>query len=226
MSIRTLSTPEATKRSSTGRRVSRWTAAISRGAKPWRSFAIRPGAPAQSTWVGGHYPEGRADFPVSGVSWFEASAYAAFAGKRLPVLAQWFQTAPAEVARYTVPASNISSNALAPVGTYKGIGPYGTYDTAGNVREWVANERRRQPSLLFWAARGTRRLICTRPGGAVAFRSLGYKRISLCQEHCPDAGGGGGLIVRNSRDFAHTSRSPDSCFKPTSCFTRTRRRWL
>jgi pimeloyl-ACP methyl ester carboxylesterase len=25
------------------------------------------------------------------------------------------------------------------VGAYKGLGPYGTYDTAGNVREWVAN---------------------------------------------------------------------------------------
>jgi eukaryotic-like serine/threonine-protein kinase len=75
---------------------------------------------------GGHYPEGKADYPVAGVSWFEASAYAAFAGKRLPVMAQWFQTAPSDVAPYTVPLSNISSSALAAVGAYKGIGPYGT----------------------------------------------------------------------------------------------------
>ena len=25
------------------------------------------------------------------------------------------------------------------MGAYKGVGPYGTYDMAGNVREWVAN---------------------------------------------------------------------------------------
>ncbi|HMH15870.1 MAG TPA: protein kinase [Edaphobacter sp.] len=102
----------------------------------FRDTTDRPGP---STWMGGHYPEGKADYPVAGVSWFEASAYAAFAGKRLPVMAQWFQTAPSDVAPYTVPLSNISSSALAAVGAYKGIGPYGTYDTAGNVREWVAN---------------------------------------------------------------------------------------
>jgi eukaryotic-like serine/threonine-protein kinase len=102
-------------------------------------FRDPTGRPGPSTWSGGHYPEGKADFPVSGVSWYEASAYAAFAGKRLPVLAQWLQMAPEGLAPYAVPVSNLSSNALAPVGTYKGIGPYGTYDMGGNVREWVAN---------------------------------------------------------------------------------------
>src|ERR1700750_2763352 len=106
------------------------------------------GRPGPSTWVAGHYPEGAADFPVSGVSWFEASAYAAFAGKSLPVVGQWYRAAPPDLAQNTIPASNfrariypndISSKALAAVGTYKGLGPYGTYDMAGNVREWAAN---------------------------------------------------------------------------------------
>jgi len=102
-------------------------------------FRDSTGRPGPSTWVAGHYPEGKADYPVSGVSWFEASAYAAFAGKSLPVLAQWLDVAPPDFSSYVVPASNISSNALAVVGTYQGVGPYGTYDTAGNVSEWVAN---------------------------------------------------------------------------------------
>ncbi len=97
------------------------------------------GRPGPSTWVGGHFPEGRADYPVAGVSWFEASAYAAFSGKQLPVVAQWFQIAPPEVAAYTVQVSNISRTGLAAAGAFKGVGPYGTYDTAGNVREWIAN---------------------------------------------------------------------------------------
>ena len=73
------------------------------------------------------------------MSWYEASAYAAFAGKSLPVVAQWYMAAPSDVARYIVPASNITTNGAAPVGAYKGVGPFGTYDMAGNVREWVAN---------------------------------------------------------------------------------------
>jgi dienelactone hydrolase len=102
----------------------------------FRDTTDRPGP---AGWAAGHYAEGQADFPVSGVSWFEASAYAAFAGKSLPAVAQWYVAAPPNVGRFIVPVSNITSNALAPVGVYQGVGPYGTYDMAGNVREWVAN---------------------------------------------------------------------------------------
>jgi eukaryotic-like serine/threonine-protein kinase len=103
----------------------------------FRDTTDRPGPAA---WIAGHYAEGQADLPVSGVSWFEASAYAAFAGKSLPALGQWYMAAPSDVARHIVPLSNITTAALAPVGAYKGVGPFGTYDMAGNVREWVTNE--------------------------------------------------------------------------------------
>jgi eukaryotic-like serine/threonine-protein kinase len=109
-----------------------WTEAIA----AFRDTTNRPGP---AGWVGGHYAEGQADVPVSGVSWFEASAYAAFVGKSLPVLPQWYMGAPPDDARYIVPVSNIPGGAPAPVGAYKGVGPHGTYDMAGNVREWVAN---------------------------------------------------------------------------------------
>ena len=103
-------------------------------------FRDRAGRPGPSTWEGGHYPDGQADYPVAGVSWYEASAYAVFVGKSLPVLFQWFMAAlPEEGATYTVRASNISRSALAPAGAFRGLGPYGTYDMAGNVREWVEN---------------------------------------------------------------------------------------
>ena len=102
----------------------------------FRDTTNRPGP---AGWVAGHYADGQADFPVAGVSWYEASAYAAFVGKSLPVLSQWYVAAPSDVARHIGPVSNITTNALAPVGAYKGVGPYGTYDMAGNVREWVAS---------------------------------------------------------------------------------------
>jgi tRNA A-37 threonylcarbamoyl transferase component Bud32/dienelactone hydrolase len=100
-------------------------------------FRDRTGRAGPSTWEGGHFPEGRGDYPVSGVSWYEARAYAAFAGKSLPVFAQWFLAAPPDIAGYVVRQSNISRSGAAPVGSFKGLGPYGTYDMAGNVREWT-----------------------------------------------------------------------------------------
>ncbi len=104
-----------------------------------RLFRDRTGRPGPSTWEGGRYPPGRADYPVSGVSWYEASAYAAFAGKSLPAFAQWFLAAPPDVARFTVRVSNISHTEVAPVGAFKGLGPFGTFDMAGNVAEWTVN---------------------------------------------------------------------------------------
>ncbi len=102
-------------------------------------FRDSTGRTGPSTWVGGHFPEGQGDYPVSGVSWYEAAAYAAFAGKSLPTFAQWYVAAPHDVASYIVKESNISQSGLAPVGAFKGLGPFGTYDMAGNVREWALN---------------------------------------------------------------------------------------
>ena len=35
------------------------------------------------------YPDGQDDWPVSGVSWYEAAAYAAYAGNQLPTVYHW-----------------------------------------------------------------------------------------------------------------------------------------
>ncbi|MGH9586028.1 MAG: protein kinase domain-containing protein [Acidobacteriaceae bacterium] len=102
-------------------------------------FRDSTGRPGPSAWAGGHYPEGKGDFPVSGVSWYEAAAYAAFRGKSLPVLGQWYQAADFDIAEYTVDLSNLRSEGPAAKGADQSVGPYGTYDMAGNVREWIAN---------------------------------------------------------------------------------------
>jgi eukaryotic-like serine/threonine-protein kinase len=175
-------------------------------------FRDTTGRPGPATWVAGHYPEGRADFPVSGVSWFEASAYAAYAGKRLPVLSQWFQTAPAEVARYTVPVSNMSSKALAPVGTYPGIGPYGTYDTAGNVREWVANEVDDNLRFILGGAWNSAAYLYFDPEALSPFDRSETNGFRCVRNLGPLPEDAAMPIIRKSRDFAHHKPVSDELF--------------
>ncbi|MCZ6779707.1 MAG: bifunctional serine/threonine-protein kinase/formylglycine-generating enzyme family protein, partial [Acidobacteria bacterium] len=104
----------------------------------FRDSTRRPGP---ATWELGSHPEGAADLPVTGVSWYEAAAYAAFAGKSLPTVFHWYNAADMSVFSDILAVSNIDNrhDGPAPAGRSTGLGPYGTYDMAGNVREWAAN---------------------------------------------------------------------------------------
>ena len=92
-----------------------------------------------ATWELGNFASGEDDFPVSGVSWYEAEAYAEFIGKSLPTVFHWFRAADMGIYSDILQASNFSRKGPAKVGTYPGMGPFGTYDTAGNVKEWCLN---------------------------------------------------------------------------------------
>ena len=103
-------------------------------------FRDATGQPGPATWELGAYREGEEDFPVSGVSWYEAAAYAEFAQKKLPTVAHWYWAAQVGSAPYIIPAGNFSKKGLARVGQYPGISWGGAYDMAGNVKEWCSNE--------------------------------------------------------------------------------------
>ena len=105
-------------------------------------FRDLTGKPGPSTWEMGSYPDIEGDFPVRGVSWFEAAAYAEFAGKSLPSIYHWFSVAGTRRSSNITPLSNFGGDGPGSVGRYKAISSYGTYDMAGNVREWCWNESR------------------------------------------------------------------------------------
>ena len=105
-----------------------------------RRFVDRTGKPGPSTWESGTYSKGEAAHPVTGISWYEAAAYAQFVHKQLPTLYHWSQVADNAKATRLIPLSNFSGKGTAPVGSNAGFSSRGVYDLAGNAREWIYNE--------------------------------------------------------------------------------------
>jgi formylglycine-generating enzyme required for sulfatase activity/dienelactone hydrolase len=119
-------------------------------------FKDRTGLAGPRGWSRQAFPEGQGDFPVTDVSWYEASAYAAFRGKTLPTLHQWEKAARNGAYNVLVnympwgafypgdaiaERANFASHGPASVGSNPfGMSPFGVYNTAGNVSEWTLNE--------------------------------------------------------------------------------------
>jgi len=99
----------------------------------------KTGRPGPAGWEVGGYPQGMENHPVAGISWYEADAYARFAGKQLPSVFHWNVLAETNRTMVIVPKSNYNGQSTIPVGSLEGISSYGIYDLAGNVREWCAN---------------------------------------------------------------------------------------
>jgi predicted esterase len=119
-----------------------------RGDGAGAAFQDRTGRPGPSTWELGTYPEGQGDYPVSGVSWYEAVAYCQSTGKSLPTVFHWRKAFGASYFVEVLTLGNFTGRGPEPTAKLKEVGPYGTYGMAGNVKEWVWNEVEGQRYIL------------------------------------------------------------------------------
>jgi eukaryotic-like serine/threonine-protein kinase len=108
-------------------------------------FVDSTGRPGPAEWQLSAYPEGRDSYPVGGISWYEAAAYARFRGQTLPTIHHWARAAfgPLDprfnVAPMVAVASQFSAPGPAAADSEVGLGPWGTFHMAGNMREWASN---------------------------------------------------------------------------------------
>lgn len=187
------------------------------------TFVDGTGRPGPATWELGSYPEGKQNEPVSGVSWYEAAAFAEYAGKALPSVYHWSRAAgfgATALFADMVLVSNFSGKGPSPVGSYKGLGPYGTFDMAGNVREWCFTDRSgaRHVAGGAWADPA---YMVTDPDAQPPFErrpTLGFRLIKPVSGAPRYDGPDYAPLNRVMRDLSRETRASDETFPALRSF--------
>jgi dienelactone hydrolase len=178
----------------------------------------KTGRNGPSNWAAGDYPDGRGDFPVTGISWYEAAACAEFAGKNLPsgyhwglAKGPWWIFFSALLVRH----SNLGGEGLERVGTNEGMTAHGAYDLAGNAREWCWN-RTPQGRLVRGGAWNDNAYMAANWSQASAFdRSArtGFRCVLYLDEEKMPAAAFEPVLVTDRPNLRDSTPVPDEVFE-------------
>ncbi len=166
-------------------------------------FTDSTGRPGSATWELGSFPEGQDDFPVTGVSWYEAAAFAAYSGKSLPTIYHWSRVAEQRFSGIVVPRSNFGGRAAMTAGASRAINRFGAVDMAGNVKEWTWNRADASRRYILGGAWDEPVYMANDPDARSPFEratNVGFR----CVKYSPDeslAGAGAELVAFEARDF-------------------------
>jgi iron(II)-dependent oxidoreductase len=122
-------------------------------------FVDTTGRAGPRYWANGQFPDGKADHPVVGVCWYEATAYCRWVGCRLPTDSEWVKAAswpvnltPTNCIQRKYPWGNTMDRQRAnlwgsgpgdtvPVDEFpSGVSVGGAYQLIGNVWEWTGDD--------------------------------------------------------------------------------------
>jgi eukaryotic-like serine/threonine-protein kinase len=178
-------------------------------------FRDGTGQPGPASWKNGTFPDGAAELPVTGVSWFEAAAYAEWAGKRLPSVYHWRHAGRAlDDNASIVPLSNFAGKGVAPGGTFQGVSACGAYDMAGNVKEWCWNEAEADVRYLLGGAWREPDYMFVQSDALSPFDrsdANGFRCIKYVETEASPAASDA-PVPRQARDYAHERPVSDEVF--------------
>jgi dienelactone hydrolase len=183
-----------------------------------QEFRDATGRPGPAPWMGGDYPEGEDQMPVSGISWYEAAAYAEFAGKSLPTVKHWEAARRGSLGMLSYifySMCNFGKKGPVPIGTTKAMSQYGVYDMAGNVREWCWNKSDKGRCIMGGAWNDAHYMYSTITQADPFDRSLknGLRCVIYPQKGNLPVYLFASIKTRSHRDFYHETPVSDPIFE-------------